>query len=343
MNAGDAATVAQTPQISIENGPGFALGPQDDALLRGALRAGVAFPYECSVGGCGACRFELIEGEMETLWETAPGLSERDRKRGKQLACQSRPVGDCRIRVRIGPDSEVPAQPPQRCNAVLTGRRAVNADMMELSLRVEGMPSFRAGQYALLYPPGVTGARAYSMSNLDAGDGDWRFIVRRTPGGHGSTTLCDGVAVGERVDIDGPFGHAWLRPGARDVVCVAGGSGLGPMLSVARGVLAENSGRRVHLILGLRSEAELGAADELQALADEHLSTTVVLSAPSDPATWSGATGFVHAEVERALAPGLSRFDFYFAGPPPMIDAMQDLLMVRHRVPFDQIRFDRYV
>lgn len=347
MSGGDEATAAQTLQISIENGPGFTLGPQDDALLRGALRAGLAFPYECSVGGCGACRFELLDGVMESLWETAPGLSERDRKRGKRLACQSRPLGDCRIRVRLGPDSEVPAQPPKRCSAVLTSRRTVNADMLELSLRVEGMPPFRAGQYALLYPPGVTGARAYSMSNLDAGDGDWRFIVRRTPGGHGSTTLCDGVAIGERVDLDGPFGHAWLRPGKRDVVCVAGGSGLGPMLSVARGVLAEDSGRRVHLILGLRSEAELGAAAELRALADgrpsERLSTAVVLSAPANPTAWNSAIGLVHTEVERALAPDLARFDFYFAGPPPMIDAMQDLLMVRHRVPFEQVRFDRYV
>ncbi len=82
---------------------------------------------------------------------------------------------------------------------------------------------------------------------------------------------------------------------------------------------------------------------ELQALAHERLTSTVVLSAPTEPSAWSDATGFVHTEVERALAPGLGRFDFYFAGPPPMIDAMQDLLMVRHRVPFEQIRFDRYV
>jgi toluene monooxygenase electron transfer component len=343
MNGRDAATVAHTLKVGIEGGPDFLFGPQDDALLRGALRAGVAFPYECSVGGCGACRFELLEGEIQTVWDAAPGLSERDRKRGKRLACQSRPLGDCRIRVRLGPDADVPAEPPQRCRAVLTGRRSVGSDMLELSLRLEGMPPFRAGQYALLYPPGVTGARAYSMSNLDAGDGDWRFIVRRTPGGHGSTTLCDGVAVGEHIDIDGPFGHAWLRPGARDVVCVAGGSGLGPMLSVARGVLAEGSDRRVHLLLGLRNETELGAAAELQALAHERLTSTVVLSAPTDRSAWTGATGFVHSEVERALAPGLDRFDFYFAGPPPMIDAMQDLLMARHGVPLDQIRFDRYV
>lgn len=341
MSAG--ANTSPSVHIRIENGPDFAFGLNEDALLRGALRAGLVFPYECSVGGCGACRFELIEGEMEMLWETAPGLSERDRKRGKRLACQSRPLGDCQIRVRLGPEADAPAQAPRRIRAVLTGRRPVTGDMVELSLRLEGAPTFRAGQYALLYPPGVSGARAYSMSNLDAGDGDWRFIVRRTPGGQGSTTLCDGFAVGEHIDIDGPFGHAWLRPGARDVVCVAGGSGLGPMLSVARGVLAERSSRRVHILLGLRNEAELGATAELQTLADDRLTATVVLSSPTDPSAWNGATGFVHNEVERTLAPGLDRFDFYFAGPPPMIDAMQDLLMVRHRVPFEQIRFDRYV
>ncbi|QKD46207.1 hypothetical protein HF896_22465 [Alicycliphilus denitrificans] len=51
----------------------------------------------------------------------------------------------------------------------------------------------------------------------------------------------------------------------------------------------------------------------------------------------------MHAEVERALSGPLDQFDFYFAGPPPMIEAMQDLLMVRHRVPFEQIHFDRFV
>ena len=44
---------------------------------------------------------------MATLWEAAPGLSDRDRKRGKRLACQSQPLGDCRIRVRL--DGSEPA------------------------------------------------------------------------------------------------------------------------------------------------------------------------------------------------------------------------------------------
>lgn len=332
-------------RIEVENGPAFEVGLHEDALLRGALRAGVPFPYECSVGGCGACRFELLEGEMESLWDGAPGLSERERRRGKRLACQSRPRGDCRIRVRIGAE-EPPAAAPRRMQAVLAGRRPITGDMVELHLRVAHAPPFQPGQYALIYAPGVTGARAYSMSHVDGADGPdggWRFIVRRVPDGRGSGALCEQLQVGDCLDVDGPFGHAWLRPSVRDVVCVAGGSGLGPMLSVARGVLAGGGTRRVHFFLGLRTQAELGAAHEAAALAQDRVTTTVVLSSPAQSGGWQGPTGFVHAEVERALPGPLERFDFYFAGPPPMIEAMQELLMVRHRVPFEQIHFDRFV
>lgn len=340
------AATQPAPCIQVENGPSFHLGPQDDTLLRAALRAGLAFPYECSVGGCGACRFDLIDGVMDTLWEASPGLSPRDRKRGKRLACQSRPQGDCQIRVRLGDAAEMPPVRPHRGTALLTARRWITTELLELSLHLDQAPPFLPGQYALLYPAGVEGARAYSMSNIDQEDGVWRFIIRKVAGGRGSTALCEHLQVGQSLTIDGPYGHAWLRPSARAVVCIAGGSGLGPMLSVARGVLAEPGQRHVHFFLGLRHEAELSAKAELHALACERLHTSVTLSAPTDPSAWTGDTGWVHTTLERSFkAQGLSLpdFDFYFAGPPPMIEAMQDLLMQRHQVPFAQIRFDRYV
>jgi len=122
-------------RIEIEDGPTFCVGPDEDSLLRAALRAGLAFPYECSVGGCGACRFELLDGDMQTLWEGAPGLSERDRKRGKRLACQSCPQGDARIRVRLGSDGQKPVAASRRTTAVLKRRRAITGDMVELDWR----------------------------------------------------------------------------------------------------------------------------------------------------------------------------------------------------------------
>jgi toluene monooxygenase electron transfer component len=344
-------------KVQIENGPALEVASGEDSLLRGVLRAGFDFPYECSVGGCGSCRFDLLDGPMATLWEQAPGLSERDRRRGKRLACQSQPLGDCTIRVR--PAGSEPSGLPaaQRLRATLLSRRAVTPDLSEFTFRLPVGVAFRAGQYALLYPPGVEGARAYSFSDAPgepADAGIWRFMIRRVPGGRGSNALFDRVAPGDAIDIDGPYGHAWLRPGAadapRDVVCIAGGSGLGPMLSVARGVLAEaatGSARRVHFFLGLRTQAELGATAEVEALrGGDRVQLTTVLSSPTESPAWDGATGFVHTQVEAALT-ALGRpfdaYDHYFAGPPPMVEAVQDLLMLRQRVPFGQIHFDRFV
>lgn len=335
-------TAPRRHRMQIEGGPAFEIASDEDCLLRGALRAGVPFPYECSTGGCGTCRFELIEGRIESLWAEAPGLSERERKRGKLLACQSRPLTDCRIRARIDPQADVPIR-ADRIRATLLSRREITADMAEFSFRVPDAARFLAGQYALVHPPATPGPRVYSMSNIDTERGIWRFIVRRVAAGVGSTALFDRVRPGDQLRLDGPYGHAYLRDGERDLACVAGGSGLGPMLSVARRVLAEPGPRRVRFFLGLRSQADLGAAQELRSLVGPRLTVMTVLSAPEREPPWTGATGFVHALVESSLGPELARFDFYFAGPPPMIDAMQDLLIVRHRVPFDQVRFDRFV
>lgn len=89
--------------ITVESGDSFVCEPSD-TILRAALRAGFAFPYECNVGQCGSCRFELLKGEVEDLWPGAPALNERDRRKSRKLACQSRPISDCVIKVRADPD-----------------------------------------------------------------------------------------------------------------------------------------------------------------------------------------------------------------------------------------------
>ena len=61
----------------------------DDTLLRAAQRAGIGFPYECNVGSCGNCKFELLDGALLTAWAEAPALSEKDRLRKRHLGCQS--------------------------------------------------------------------------------------------------------------------------------------------------------------------------------------------------------------------------------------------------------------
>jgi toluene monooxygenase electron transfer component len=316
----------------------------DDVLLRAAQRAGVAFPYECNVGSCGNCKFELVEGEVAMQWAEAPGWTDKDRQRKRYLGCQARPLGD--VTVKLRPDARyAPVHRPRRTMAVLAERRAITHDIEEFSFRLEQPLPFEPGQYALLSLPGVEGQRAYSMSN--PGDADlWQFQVRRIPGGHGSNAMLDNVHPGARLEVDGPYGMAWLRRDApRDILCLAGGSGLAPMLSVARAASVEPAlqQRQVHFLYGARTPADVCGEDMLRVLPGwgKRIHYQAAVSSPSPEQPWPGATGFVHDLAKERFGDSLVNMEIYFAGPPLMATAVQQMLLAL-KVPFAQVHFDQF-
>lgn len=327
-----------------KDGSSFAQGA-GDSILRAALRAGLGLSYECNSGGCGGCKFELLEGEIDTLWPAAPGLTERDRRRGRHLACQCRARGDITIAAATAGEY-VPPIRPQRQAARLVGIRDLTHDLREFRFVGAVGANFLPGQYAMLDLPGVAASRAYSMSNIANAQGEWHFQIRRVPQGQGTHVLFDALAIGDEIGLDGPYGVAYLREqAARDIVCVAGGSGLAPMISIARGAAAAGllARQRLHFFYGARTTRDVCGADMLTGLgASDRIRYAAVVSQPEEGAGWSGATGFVHEHVPSALPGKLADYEFYFAGPPPMTQSLQELLMITHKVPFGHIHFDRF-
>ena len=319
----------------------------DDTLLRAGLRAGLGFPYECNAGSCGTCKVDLLEGQISSLRPDAPGLGERDRAKGRVLACQARPLGDCSIKVRLRPEN-VPAHRPARFEATLAATRDLTHDMREFRFKAAaGSPGCLPGQYALFYLPGLDAPRTYSMANIDDGSGEWHFIVRRVPSGVGTVTLFDKVSVGSTIELDGPYGLAYLRTESpRDLICIGGGSGLAPVLSIARGAIAEPklAERRIHVFYGARTTLDLCGDADLSTLPGygERLTFEAVLSMPEQsPAAWTGPTGFVHDHVQKFVGERWADFEYYFAGPPAMAEAVQRML-IEKRVPYPQVHFDSF-
>ncbi|MGH8434350.1 MAG: 2Fe-2S iron-sulfur cluster-binding protein [Pseudomonas sp.] len=320
----------------------------EDTILRAALRAGVGFPYECNSGGCGSCKFDVLEGKVENLWPEAPGLTDRDRRKNRLLACQCRAKGELRIKVRPSVEYR-PIITPKRFRAGLVGSQPVTHDIREFRFVAHGPADFLAGQYAMLSIPGVEAARAYSMSNIGNAQGEWHFQIRRVPHGKATDRLFHHLRPGDEIEIDGRYGLAYLRTECpRDIVCVAGGSGLAPMVSIARA--ASQAGmlqtRHLHFFYGARTPRDLCGETFLRDLPEfgERIHYHPVVSLPGeDPqAEWSGETGFVHELVKRVLGEKMPEFEFYFAGPPPMTQSLQEMLMVGYRVPFEQVHFDRF-
>ena len=318
---------------------------EDDTILRAALRAGLSFPYECNVGSCGTCRFELVDGPIEMAWPAAPAWNDRDRERQRFLGCQAVARGPCVIKYRQS-DKYLPPHLPRRQRARLVAVRPITHDISEFRFELATPLAFEPGQYVLLELPGVTGARAYSMSSVPDGGRTIDLQVRRLPAGQGSTALF-ALPPGSEVGVDGPYGMAWLRRDApRDILCLAGGSGLAPMISIARAALHEPglAGRQLHFLYGGRTARDICGEDLLRVLPGwgERLFYLPVVSSPPTPEDpWSGAVGFVHDVAQQRFGADLASMEIYFAGPPAMAMALIRLLRGA-KVSFEQVHFDQF-
>ncbi|GAA3250980.1 2Fe-2S iron-sulfur cluster-binding protein [Pseudonocardia petroleophila] len=324
---------------------------EGDTLLRAALRAGVGLAYECNSGGCGSCRYDLVEGEMHDRRPDAPGLSPRDRRKGRKLACQSQPRSDCTI--KVGQMVGQARHRPFRQTAQLRSKTLLTHDMQEFVFAAQSHAGFRPGQYAMITLPDGQVERAYSMSNLGNCYGEWKFVVKRMPGGRATAALFDDTEVGSEVTLDGPFGHAYLREdGNRRIVCAGGGSGLGAMISIVLGVAARPDSRdwTVHLFCGGRTRKDLHIPESI-AFAGRQLGALNVHTAISDEhddgvrAEVEGAEpfrGFLHEAVLDRLAGSLTDFTYYAAGPPAMTDALARALVLDAGVAADHLHYDRF-
>src|SRR4051794_2165428 len=191
---------------------GERFGCENDTIMRAAIRSGLGFPYECNIGSCGNCRFELIEGEVIHHRADAPAWTERDRQRKRYLGCQARPLSDCVIKVGLR-DHYRSHHRPRRTEARLSAIEDVTHDIREFRFYLAEPAPFLPGQYALLSVPDVDGARAYSMCNVSENGHEWHFQIKRVPGGQATERLFDAKRSDWTIAVDGPYRSEERRVG----------------------------------------------------------------------------------------------------------------------------------
>jgi ferredoxin-NADP reductase len=135
---------------------------------------------------------------------------------------------------------------------------------------------------------------------------------------------------GAEVEIDGPNGEMVLHEdAARPAVFLAGGIGITPFLSMARDAAHRALPHRIALFYGNRRPEDAAWLEELRALERRNPNYKIVAAmseANKSARAWDGEKGFIdRAMLERHL-PDLKAPLYYFAGPPAMAMAMQDML-----------------
>jgi ring-1,2-phenylacetyl-CoA epoxidase subunit PaaE len=210
---------------------------------------------------------------------------------------------------------------------------------------------FAAGQFFTLFVPvgGAAEKRAYSASSSPLEPARVSVTVKRMEGGRVSTHIVERLREGDVLDVLGPSGSFTPAPatGPRRIVLVGGGSGITPLASIARTLLATEPGTEVVLVYGNRAREDVIFHDALAALAAEHAATgrfavRHVLEKP--PPRWTGEVGLLGGPaLDRALATFVPmRSEYFLCGPDGMMRAVHAHLAARG-VPHASIHEERFV
>jgi ferredoxin-NADP reductase len=135
------------------------------------------------------------------------------------------------------------------------------------------------------------------------------------------------LAVGAEVEVEPPKGKFVLpKDPSRPLVFVAGGIGITVFRSMLRYVREERLPYRVTLIYSNRDAESTAFLDELRELERELPDLRLILTMTDDP-SWEGDTRLIDAQVvEEYLGRDLNEFTFLIAGPPAMVESVQQSL-----------------
>jgi len=177
--------------------------------------------------------------------------------------------------------------------------------------------------------------RCYSMSSAPETDADLTVTVKRVPGGRVSGWFHERVMEGDVLHVTKPAGVFCPQVNDRPVVAFAGGSGITPVMSITKSVLASTA-RSVRLLYANRDREAIIFGNELDDLRGHHADRlSLCYHLDSD-------AGFLDAQAIDGFVGDDREADFYLCGPAAFMDIVEHRLLALGVEP-DRIFIERFV
>jgi ring-1,2-phenylacetyl-CoA epoxidase subunit PaaE len=134
---------------------------------------------------------------------------------------------------------------------------------------------YKSGQY-LTFKKAINGEeirRSYSLSSAPF-EGIWRVAIKKIPNGLFSTFANEDLKVGETLEVMPPMGNFVLHStneNSKNYALFAAGSGITPILSIAKSILKEDNTSTVHLFYGNKGFGSIVYREELEGLKNSYL------------------------------------------------------------------------
>ena len=186
------------------------------------------------------------------------------------------------------------------------------------------LPPFLAGQYIALFLEigGVRTSRPYSISSQPNQTGFYDITVRRVENGLVSNCLLDEVKRGDTLVSSGPAGNFYFNPliHKKTMVCIAGGSGITPFMSMIREIIECQLERTVYLFYGNKTMDDVIFGAEFDRIAErfDNIHYIPVVEEPADG--YGGACGFITRDLMKEALENIEDKSFFICGPRGLYD-----------------------
>ncbi len=267
------------------------------SLLSSLNRYKIFIPSACGgMGTCAYCKCKVLQGAGPLSPAEESLLSREEIKNNIRLSCQLKVNQNIKIEI---PD-ELFAITEFRTQVASIKNLTYDIKLVRLNLLAPQEIDFKAGQYIQLYTLPYENIktsvwRAYSIASPNFEKKYVDLMIRLIPEGICTTWVHQYLKPGAKVKIVGPMGDFYVRDGKGEMVMIAGGSGMAPIVSMLNEAAEKKIKRKITYFFGALARRDLFYLDEMEKLRQKMPNFTFIptLSRPSQPPAMTGAEKLV--------------------------------------------------
>lgn len=294
-------------------------------------------------GSCGYCKVKVNNIDTPYLPTELPYLSEDEKKNNIRLSCQIKVKSNLNIRI---PEHLLSVH---QYKTKVTSLINLTYDIKQVVLEIEENETinFKAGQYIQFEVPpyklsNESVYRAYSIASSPSDNKRIELEIRLVPNGICTTYVHQFLKVGDKININGPYGEFFLRDTDAEIIFIAGGSGMAPIKSILLDMQEKGIKRKATYFFGARTTKDLFLIDLMNDLMNKMPNFTFIpaLSDKQSDPDWKGERGLITEIVDKYVENGINK-EAYLCGSPGMINACVSVL-TKKGIPIEKIYYDKF-
>ena len=216
--------------------------------------------------------------------------------------------------------------PPKDYEGILAAKKKLTNAVSLFTIQVQDTAfSFVAGQFMMLSITPERGlARAFSICSSPEKKNQVEFCMKINQNSVVSEKI-EQAGLKTKVYLKGPFGAFTLKPATKELVFIAGGTGIAPIRSMISTLIHQKIKENIWLFYRFKTPEECLFKEELESFARQYKNFKLILSVSNPTPEWRQETERVQSIITKYIKDP-SKVECYICGPPPMVkDLVEEL------------------